>query len=67
MGTLKGDSLQDSLVQVTVNVPEKASYQVILPENMDKLCCGMPWESKGFFDIDDEKSAELEAELLKAS
>jgi D-lactate dehydrogenase len=34
---------------------------------MNKLCCGTPWESKGFFDIADAKSAELEKVLLKAS
>ena len=34
---------------------------------MKSLCCGTPWESKGFYDIADTKSTELETALLKAS
>ena len=40
---------------------------MIYLSNMDNLCCGMPWESKGFTEIADIKSTELETELLKAS
>ncbi|MDE5554216.1 MAG: (Fe-S)-binding protein, partial [Muribaculaceae bacterium] len=39
----------------------------IYPENMDNLCCGMIWESKGMPETADKKTAELEAALLKAS
>ncbi len=55
------------LVEVMTSLCEKAGYQVIFPENMDSLCCGMIWESKGMPDIADRKTAELEAALLKAS
>jgi D-lactate dehydrogenase len=55
------------LREVTVEVLEKAGYLVIFPDGMDRLCCGTPWESKGFKKKADEKSAELEAALLKAS
>ncbi|MDE5631337.1 MAG: (Fe-S)-binding protein, partial [Muribaculaceae bacterium] len=41
--------------------------QVIFPKNMDGLCCGMIWESKGMPDIADQKTAELEAALAIAS
>ena len=34
---------------------------------MKQLCCGTIWESKGFYKEADEKSAELESALLKAS
>ncbi len=67
MGSSKGDSSPESLVQVTVNVLERAGYSIVFPENMENLCCGTPWESKGFPDIADLKSAELEAELLRVS
>jgi D-lactate dehydrogenase len=40
---------------------------VIFPEKMKSLCCGTPWESKGFFDIADAKSSELEKALMEAS
>jgi D-lactate dehydrogenase len=54
-------------VEVTVEVLQKAGYEVIFPEEMNKLCCGTPWESKGFFDLADAKSGELERALLKVS
>jgi D-lactate dehydrogenase len=67
MGTAVKDKEKKPLVEVTVEVLEKAGYTVIFPERMNSLCCGTPWESKGFFDIADAKSSELEKALLKAS
>ncbi len=67
MGTAVRVKEKKSLVEVSVEVLEKAGYDVIFPEGMNKLCCGTPWESKGFFDIADAKSGELEEALLKAS
>ena len=55
------------LVEVMTRLCQKAGYEVIFPENMAGLCCGMIWESKGMPDIADEKTAQLEAALLKAS
>lgn len=45
----------------------KAGCEIIYPENMQSLCCGTIWESKGMPNIADEKTAELEAALWKAS
>ena len=56
-----------SLVQVMTRLCNKAGYEVIFPENMQSLCCGMIWESKGMPDIADAKTAELEKALLEAS
>lgn len=67
MGPAKDDPVQDSITEVTVKVLEKAGYEVIFPEAMKKLCCGTPWESKGFAEIADTKSTELESALLAAS
>lgn len=64
MGPVKG---QRPLAEETVALLEKAGYRVIYPENMDSLCCGTIWESKGMPDVADRKTAELEAALLKAS
>lgn len=50
-----------------INLCHKAGYEVIFPEGMDGLCCGMIWESKGMPDIADNMTARLEAALLKAS
>lgn len=55
------------LAEVFVELCNRAGYEVIFPDNMDKLCCGMIWESKGMADIADAKTAELEEALLKAS
>ena len=37
------------------------------PEGMEALCCGTPFESKGFIAQADDKAAELEAALLEAT
>lgn len=55
------------LVDTMINLCHKAGYEVIFPEGMDGLCCGMIWESKGMPDIADNMTARLEAALLKAS
>lgn len=55
------------LVEAMMNLCAKAGYRVVYPEDMDKLCCGMIWESKGMPDIADDMTAKLEQALLKAS
>jgi len=67
MGTAVRVQEKRSLVEVSVEVLEKAGYEVLFPEGMNKLCCGTPWESKGFFDIADAKSGELEQALMEVS
>lgn len=63
---VKGEKTAD-LVPTIVELCNKAGYEVIFPEGMKNLCCGMIWESKGMPDLADKKTAELEAALLKAS
>ncbi|MEA4840252.1 MAG: FAD-binding and (Fe-S)-binding domain-containing protein [Bacteroidales bacterium] len=67
MGPAKNDPEQMPLHEKMVRLLHKAGYEVIFPENMKQLCCGTIWESKGFYKEADEKSAELESALLKAS
>ncbi|MDE6486366.1 MAG: FAD-binding oxidoreductase [Muribaculaceae bacterium] len=55
------------LIEVVVQLCGRAGFEVIFPEGMDRLCCGMIWESKGMPEVADAKTAELEAALLKAS
>lgn len=55
------------LVEEMTSLLHKAGYEVIFPEGMEKLCCGMMWESKGMPDIAEKKSQELEEALLKAT
>lgn len=67
MGVAKDSPDQIPLVVKTVNFLQKAGYEVIFPKDMDNLCCGTIWESKGMPDIADRKSEELETALYKAS
>ena len=67
MGPAKGDPDQAPLHEVTLRVLFRAGYDVIYPENMDRLCCGTPFESKGLKEQADMKAAELEDALLKAT
>ena len=65
MGKSKHDDMP--LLEKMVKLMQKAGYEVIFPKNMDKLCCGTIWESKGMPEIADRKSKELEMALLEAS
>lgn len=67
MGVAKKSPEELPLVNKMVSLLHKAGYEVIFPKNMDKLCCGTIWESKGMMDIADKKSIELEAALYEAS
>jgi D-lactate dehydrogenase len=67
MGLSKNSPEKQALVNEMIALLQKAGYEVIFPENMDNLCCGTIWESKGMPDIADRKSTELETALYKAS
>lgn len=66
MGPARDENIRP-LPEVTVRVLKKAGYEVIYPLNMDGLCCGQAFESKGFVAQADRKSAELEEALLAAT
>jgi D-lactate dehydrogenase len=67
MGPSRQDDPPQSLVHVTENLVRKAGYQIVYPEGLDRLCCGMAFNSKGFKRTADEKAAELEEALIAAS
>jgi D-lactate dehydrogenase len=67
MGPAKEDLDQRSLHQVMVSLLNKAGYNIVFPPNMEDLCCGMPFESKGYFEAADALSKELEQVLLECS
>jgi D-lactate dehydrogenase len=67
MGPAANDPEKDSLAAVTIRVLQRAGFKVVLPEQLDGLCCGQPWDSKGFPATAAAKTAELEAALLKIS
>ncbi|MEG1685034.1 MAG: FAD-binding and (Fe-S)-binding domain-containing protein [Bacteroides sp.] len=67
MGVAKGAPDKVPLIDKTLSLLQKAGYEVIFPKEMDKLCCGTIWESKGMPDVADAKSKELEIALYEAS
>lgn len=67
MGPARGDEDQTSLADKTEQLLRKAGFEVIYPENLDQLCCGMPFQSKGMFDAADFKASETDRMLLAAT
>lgn len=67
MGPARGDAERDPLHAVTTRLLAKARCGVVFPRQMSALCCGTPFESKGFKEQADAKARELEAALLEAS
>ncbi|MDE6308788.1 MAG: (Fe-S)-binding protein, partial [Muribaculaceae bacterium] len=65
--TREKDGKPAQLTNVMVELCHKAGYEVIYPEGMNNLCCGMIWDSKGFPETAEAKIRELEAALYKAS
>lgn len=67
MGLARETPVGEPLAEKMTALLRKAGYEVIFPENMERLCCGTIWESKGMADIADRKTAELEEALWQAS
>lgn len=67
MGLAKDAPVGEPLADKMVSLLHKAGYEVIYPRNMERLCCGTIWESKGMPDIADRKTQELEESLWEAS
>ncbi len=67
MGPSKSDKDRRAVFEATLSVLGKAGYDVLFPEGMEKLCCGITFESKGFFEQADQMSRQLESALLARS
>ena len=67
MGTDKATKGLKPLAEQMIELMHKAGYEVIFPKNMDHLCCGTIWESKGLPKIAESKVKELENALWEAS
>ncbi len=67
MGTEKASRHCRPLVEEMMSLFAKSGYEVILPKNMESLCCGTIWESKGLPETADKKLRELEDALWEAS
>ena len=60
-------SQEPSLSIVIPRLLRKAGYDVVIPQNVDNLCCGMAFASKGYAQQGSTKTLELEQTLIEAS
>lgn len=67
LGLQKDSPTSQSTMADTLELLQKAGYEVIFPNNMNQLCCGTIWESKGMPEEADYKAAELHEALRIAS
>lgn len=67
MGPAARDQEQEPLLDKTRSLLEKAGYQVIFPEQLNDLCCGQPFASKGYAEQAERKRQEMLDALLNAS
>ena len=67
MGISRDQNEEMQLSEKMVKLLHKGGFDVIYPEKLNDLCCGMAFSSKGYIKAGEKKSGELEAALLKAS
>jgi len=67
MGPAAGDAEQMPLFDKTRALLEKGGFQLVFPDDLDSLCCGQPFASKGYAEQAERKKQELIEALLKAS
>ncbi len=67
MGQSRDNIEQESLFDTTITILQKAGFEIIIPNDLENQCCGMPFSSKGFNAQAQTKSDALEALLLEAT
>jgi len=67
MGNSTSQDDKRPLSHVIESLFNKAGYNLIQPKAVESLCCGMPFESKGFFDVADQKTQQLYQAIKTAS
>jgi D-lactate dehydrogenase len=67
MGVSNEDRKEQQLSEKMVKLLNKGGFEVIYPEGLNNLCCGMAFSSKGYTEAGTKKSNELEEVLIKAS
>jgi D-lactate dehydrogenase len=67
MGVAKSYCREVEITELTKRLLTKAGCNIIYPENLDKLCCGMAFSSKGFVEAGKKVSDELQSALIQAS
>jgi D-lactate dehydrogenase len=67
MGISKDYYTKIQLTDTMQQLIKKAGFEIIFPEKLNNLCCGMAFSSKGFKEAGLKKSNELEDALWNAS
>ncbi|MDE7426225.1 MAG: FAD-binding oxidoreductase [Muribaculaceae bacterium] len=67
MGRTPRTGVSEPLTEVTVRLCKRAGFEVIYPDDMASLCCGLTWESKGMPQIADEMVQRLARELRRTT
>jgi D-lactate dehydrogenase len=67
MGVSKENHKNKQLSEVMVKLLNKGGFEVVYPENLNSLCCGMAFSSKGYTEVGLKKSIELETALQRIS
>ena len=67
MGPARGDPEPRAVSEAMLSLLAKADYDVLFPAQVDSLCCGLAFDSKGFREIAEAKGRELERALLVRS
>lgn len=67
MGISKDYGNEIPLIQKMESLLTKAGFNIIYPKNINNLCCGMAYASKGYKDAGDKKANELLNELMQIS
>ncbi|MCH8537402.1 MAG: (Fe-S)-binding protein, partial [Alkalimonas sp.] len=57
---------QRDLAAVLAMVLKRAGYRLLVPDKLQQLCCGQPWDSKGWRDVAERKRTETIQQLQDA-
>ena len=69
MGPSRGDDAagDDAVHAKFFSLLQKADYEVIVPDGIDSMCCGMIFDSRGYRNAGAAQASGLEQSLLEAS
>ncbi|HSL86440.1 MAG TPA: FAD-linked oxidase C-terminal domain-containing protein, partial [Bacteroidales bacterium] len=67
MGVSRDYNEDVQLTKKMVQLLVRGGYEIIYPENLNDLCCGMAFSSKGYFTAAEKKSHQLENALMEST
>jgi len=67
MGPARGDDVEEPVHEKMISILKKANYNVIIPENINSLCCGMMFDSRGNKPAANSKAYDLEDVMKEVS